>query len=137
MDILTREQRAHCMSRVRGKDTKPELVVRRMLHGMGYRFRLHGKKLPGRPDIVLTRHRKVVFVHGCFWHRHNCPRGASTPTSNVETWNEKFARNLERDRTATRELRSRGWDPLIVWECQTRASKLSRLQKRLLKFLKG
>ncbi len=135
MDTLTKEQRSECMSRVRGKDTKPEMVVRRVLHGMGHRYSLHDKRLPGRPDVVLTRHKKVVFVHGCFWHRHHCPRGASTPTSNVEAWNEKFARNVERDRTATCELRSLGWDPLIVWECQTRASKLSGLKKSLLKFL--
>ena len=99
-DTLTKERRSECMSRVRGKDTTPELVVRRTLHGMGFRYSLHGKRLPGCPDVVLTGHRKVVFVHGCFWHRHNCPRGTSTPTSNVDVWKEKFARNVERDRAA-------------------------------------
>jgi DNA mismatch endonuclease (patch repair protein) len=108
------------MSRVRGKNTKPELAVRSMIHRMGFRFSLHRTDLPGRPDIVLPRHRKVVFVHGCFWHGHpNCPR-AARPTSNRGFWDEKLNANITRDTYNLRELRTLGWHPLVVWECETR-----------------
>jgi DNA mismatch endonuclease, patch repair protein len=107
------------MSRIRGKDTTPELKVRSALHRAGLRFRLHRSDLPGTPDIVLPRHRTVVFVHGCFWHRHNGCKYAYTPKSRAEFWHEKFERTVERDREAVKALRELGWQVLTVWECET------------------
>lgn len=133
MDTLTREQRAKCMSRVRGKDTKPEMVVRRIIHGMGFRYALHSKALPGKPDIVLTRHRKVVFVHGCFWHGHSGCKRSARPTTNAEFWDRKLDRNLARDRQHIRSLESDGWSVLVVWECRTRD--VDALQRRIGSFL--
>jgi len=106
------------MSRIRGRDTAPERLVRSTLHRAGYRFRLHRKDLPGRPDIVLPKYRTVVFVHGCFWHRHSRCRFAYTPKSRVAFWNAKFAANVERDRHNVRELKRLGWRVVTVWECQ-------------------
>lgn len=106
------------MRRIHKTDTKPEMIVRRMLHAMGYRYRLYGKRLPGHPDIVLQRHRKVIFVHGCFWHRHNCPDGRKLPRSKPEYWGPKLERNRARDARHAAELRELGWDVLVVWECE-------------------
>jgi DNA mismatch endonuclease (patch repair protein) len=100
---------------------------------MGYRFRLHGQKLPGRPDIVLPKYKTVIFVHGCFWHRHACEAGQSTPATRVEYWNAKFARNVERDRLNLRRLRRMGWRVLVVWECQLKDKK--SLARRVTRFL--
>ncbi len=108
------------MSRVRQKDTKPEMVVRSALHGMGFRFRLHRRDLPGTPDIVLPRYRKVVFVHGCFWHQHEGCRRASRPATNIEFWNRKLDANMVRDALVAAQLRALGWEPLVVWQCATR-----------------
>ncbi len=108
------------MSRIRGRDTKPEKVVRSLLHRMGYRFRLHRRDLPGRPDIVLPKYRTVIFVHGCFWHRHPGCRYAYTPRTRVSFWKEKFRRNTARDAEARALLRKAGWRQVVVWECQTR-----------------
>lgn len=121
------------MARVRSKDTAPELIVRKIVHALGYRFRLHRKDLPGRPDLVLPRHHAVIFVHGCFWHRHHDCRRASLPKSRTEFWRSKLARNSERDAIAQRQLRAAGWRVLVVWECQTK--NLDRLRGRLSKFL--
>lgn len=112
------------MQRIRKKDSKPEMLVRRTLHGMGYRYRLHDKRLPGNPDIVLPRHRKVIFVHGCFWHRHDCPDGRKLPRSKPEYWGPKLERNRLRDAENIDRLREMGWDVLVVWECEV-ASKAS------------
>ena len=119
------------MRRIRKTDTRPEMIVRRMVHAMGYRYRLHGVKLPGTPDIVLTRHRKVIFVHGCFWHRHDCPNGRKLPRSRPEYWGPKLERNRRRDAANVARLRELGWDVLVVWECELgefrkRMSELSR-----------
>ena len=133
-DTVEREQRSRIMSRVGGKNTKPELHVRFLLHRMGFRFRLHRRDLPGRPDIVLPRHRKVIFVHGCFWHGHEGCRRSARPTSNVDFWNRKLDRNIERDRKAVDDLRSLGWKTLIVWECETK--NLDVLTRRLEAFLR-
>ncbi len=108
------------MSRIRGKDTTPERAVRSMVHGLGYRFRLHGRDLPGRPDLVLPRLRTVIFVHGCFWHRHARCRYATTPATRRAFWLEKFERNVERDRRTAAALRRLGWSVITVWECQLR-----------------
>ena len=110
--------RSYAMSRVRGRDTKPELVVRRLLNRMGYRFRLQAKELPGRPDIVFRPRQKAIFVHGCFWHRHGCQK-TTTPKSNVAFWDAKFARNVERDSNAVNDLEAAGWGVMVVWECET------------------
>lgn len=124
MDRLTHSRRSWLMSRVRSKDTGPERAVRSIVHNMGFRFRLHRADLPGRPDIVLPKLRSVIFVHGCFWHRHrNCPK-ASTPSTRTEFWSEKFQRNVERDKLAVRELRSLGWRILVVWQCELRDKKM-------------
>jgi len=118
-DKLTGEERSKLMGRVKGKNTKPEMIVRRTAHGLGYRFHLYRKDLPGRPDLVFPRLRKVVFVHGCFWHRHDCRR-ATTPQTNVAFWEEKLTRNVERDNAAVAALKGAGWSTLVVWECETR-----------------
>lgn len=117
MDTLTPQQRSAAMAAVRGKDTRPELVVRRLLYAMGYRYRLQVKDLPGKPDIVFRQRRCVIFVNGCFWHAHDCPRGGS-PSSNVEFWQVKIGKNRERDRTVREELNRQGWRVLTVWECE-------------------
>lgn len=106
------------MSRIRSRDTLPELALRRALHHLGLRFRVNVKHLPGKPDIVFARHRTALFVHGCFWHRHQGCKVASNPKSNIEFWQGKFARNVSRDRKVSRELSAAGWRVIIVWECQ-------------------
>jgi DNA mismatch endonuclease (patch repair protein) len=121
------------MSRIRAKDTKPEIVVRRIVHCMGYRFRLHQRELPGSPDIVLPRHRKVIFVHGCFWHKHYCRYGRVRPATNKEFWEKKRRGNVDRDRRTTKALKRMGWNVLVVWECWIRD--MPKLERRLRDFL--
>lgn len=106
------------MGRIPSKDTKPELLLRRALHALGLRYRLHGKDLPGKPDLVFASYRAVVFVHGCFWHRHSSCKVASSPKSNTEFWEAKFARNVERDAANLTALKYRGWRVFVVWECE-------------------
>ena len=130
MDTLTPERRSWNMSRIKGAHTGPELLVRSLLHRMGYRFRLHRKDLPGRPDIVLPRLRAVVLVHGCYWHRHANCRLAYIPKSNREFWEAKFAGNVRRDSRQYEELVALGWRVITVWECETR--ELEMLSERLL-----
>lgn len=132
-DVLTPEQRSRCMSRIRGRDTTPERVVRSVLHQMGYRFRLHRRDLRGKPDIVLTSLKKVIFVHGCFWHMHRCKYGRVVPRTNAAFWRVKREGNVARDRANSAALRREGWGVLIVWECETRD--LNRLENRLSKSL--
>lgn len=119
MDILTAEQRRFNMSRIRGRNTKPELVVRSTLHALGYRFRLHRGDLPGRPDVVLPRWRIAVFINGCFWHHHDC-RYFKMPATRQDFWQEKIRRTVERDRAANRALIDHGWRTLTIWECAIR-----------------
>ncbi len=119
MDSLTKERRSWNMGRIRSKDTTPELRVRSVLHRLRFRFRLHARDLPGKPDIVLPRWKHIVFVHGCFWHRHPGCRFAYTPKSRVEFWTGKFAGNVDRDRIAQRELKRLGWKVTTIWECET------------------
>ena len=118
MDIMSKEKRSWLMSRIRDRDTKPEKRARSLLHRLGYRFRLHRKDLPGRPDIVLPKYQAVIFVHGCFWHRHSGCKYAYQPKSRVEFWKKKFRENVERDRRKTRELKKLGWRVIIMWECK-------------------
>jgi DNA mismatch endonuclease, patch repair protein len=129
VDNLSKERRSWNMSRIRGRDTRSEIFVRSLLHSLGYRFRLHRKDLPGKPDIVLPKHRTVIFVHGCFWHRHLGCRYAYTPKSRVEFWTNKFSANLERDAKVRHALEQAGWQVLVVWECELRD--VDRLAKRL------
>lgn len=107
------------MKAIRGRDTAPERIVRQYLHGAGLRFRLGGAGLPGRPDVVLPRHRVALFVHGCFWHRHSGCRFATTPGTNADFWRAKFDRNVDRDAANEARLEALGWRPLVIWECQT------------------
>jgi DNA mismatch endonuclease, patch repair protein len=118
MDSLTPAQRSERMARIRSKNTQPEVRVRRLVHRLGYRFRLHRNGMPGRPDLVFPARRKVIFVHGCFWHAHEGCNVANLPKSNTEFWREKFARNRERDATNRSALVNDGWDVMILWECE-------------------
>lgn len=133
-DVLTPEERRRCMSAIRGKDTKPELVVRRIAHSLGYRYRLHSRNLPGRPDLVFGGRRKAIFVNGCFWHMHNCRYGRVRPATNSAFWENKRLANVARDRRSLQALRRAGWRVLVVWECRTR--KPGRLPEILGKFLR-
>ncbi len=119
MDKVSREQRSYIMSRIRSTNTKPEMIVRSFLHKNGFRFRLHVKDLPGHPDIVLPKYKTVVEVRGCFWHRHPKCKIANMPSSNVEFWQTKFSRNVERDKRHAKELKKLGWYLIVVWECET------------------
>ena len=119
MDSQTKEHRSWNMSRIRSTDTKPEMLVRSFLHRNGFRFRLHVKNLPGHPDIVLPKHRTVIEVRGCFWHRHPGCKSATTPSSNSDFWQAKFKRNIERDKQHADELTALGWQLIVVWECET------------------
>jgi len=133
-DRISPETRSKTMSRIRGKNTKPELRVRSLVHRLGYRFRLHRKDLPGKPDLVLPRHRKVIFVHGCFWHAHaGCVR-ATRPTSRVEFWDAKLNGNVARDAATALALTEAGWKVLTIWECELKDE--VKLTKRLRRFLK-
>lgn len=118
MDIVSPEMRTRMMAGIKGKNTKPEMIVRRLVHGMGFRFRLHRKDLPGSPDLVFPRLKKVIFVHGCFWHRHPECRLAYTPKSNTQFWLRKLEGNMRRDAIAVQALSTLGWRVLIVWECE-------------------
>lgn len=117
MDKLSKEKRSWNMSRIKSKDTAPELYVRSLLHRNGYRFRLHVKDLPGKPDIVLPKYKTVIFVHGCFWHQHQNCQNATIPSSRIEWWQKKFDSNIERDERVCAELKKRNWRILTVWDC--------------------
>lgn len=121
------------MAKVKGRDTAPELIVRSLLHRMGYRFRVHRKDLPGSPDIVLPKYSKAIFVHGCFWHGHKGCKKAARPTTRVEFWNNKIDGNIQRDIRVRKKLESSGWKVLVVWECKTKQPKqLIRMLERFL-----
>ena len=134
VDIISEERRSWNMSRIRSKNTKPEMVVRSMLHRMGFRFRLHDRKLPGNPDIVLPRYKTVIFVHGCFWHRHPGCSYTYTPKSRVEFWEVKFQKNINNDQGNIRVLRESGWQVKVIWECETRD--IYTLAETIVAFLK-
>ena len=117
-DLVSEEQRSYIMSRIGSKNTKPELLVRSYLHRRGFRFRIHGKELPGRPDLVFPKYRSVVFVHGCFWHRHKGCTRSTMPATRVEFWRSKFERNVARDRSNQAGLRELNWKVIVLWECE-------------------
>ncbi len=131
-DRLTPERRSANMARIRAKDTKPEMIVRRMVHRLGARYRLHRKDLPGKPDLVFGPRRKVIFVHGCFWHLHSC-RDGRIPASRRDYWEPKLTRNVERDAAACAALEAAGWQVLVIWECEIRDCQI--LEQRLRSFL--
>lgn len=135
MDKLTKEKRSWNMSRIKGKDTKPEIIVRSVLHKNGFRFRLNRKDLPGKPDIVLPKYKSVILVHGCFWHRHPRCKFAYNPKSRVKFWQNKFSENVERDRFVRKELRKMGWKVIVVWECELKNEKKDKTINRILKEL--
>jgi len=132
MDVHTPKQRSANMAAIRPKDTRPEMIVRRMVHAMGYRYVLHGRRLPGRPDLVFPSRRLAMFVHGCFWHMHHCRWGSVIPATRREFWQTKRSGNVKRDQDVVAMLRAQGWQVVVVWECETRdreklAERLSRL----------
>jgi DNA mismatch endonuclease (patch repair protein) len=131
MDIMDAKKRSALMARIKSRNTKPERKVRSLLHALGFRFRLHKKGLPGKPDIVLSKHKTVVLVHGCYWHRHEGCSKATTPKSNTEFWQKKFKDNVERDKRVQESLVDSGWNVIVVWECETIDNEM--LTKRLLK----
>jgi len=133
VDIISEERRSWNMSRIRGKDTTPEIIVRSMLHRMGYRFRLHRKDLPGKPDIVLPKYNTVIFVHGCFWHRHKGCKFAYKPKSRIDFWNSKFDETVARDKRNRKQLEANGWNVEIIWECETKD--MNRLKNIINKIL--
>jgi len=135
MDTLTPAERSKIMSLVRSKNTRPEILVRRVVSTLGYRYRLHQRDLPGSPDLVFSRIRKIIFVHGCFWHRHACFNGRRMPKSRIEFWTTKLTGNKRRDQRTRRRLRKLGWDVLVVWECQTQQP--TKLAERVHTFLKS
>ena len=134
-DNLSPEHRSLCMSKIRSRDTKPELIVRKIAHRLGYRFRLHRTDLPGKPDIVFPGRMKIILVHGCFWHKHRCCFGDPVPATNPEYWKQKRTDNVKRDKRTQRELRLLGWKILVVWECQTRPKKREWLADHIDSFL--
>jgi DNA mismatch endonuclease, patch repair protein len=134
-DKFSRAKRSAIMAKVKSKNTAPEVLVRRLLHGLGFRFRLHRSDIPGTPDIVLPRHRKAILIHGCFWHGHSRCKRAKTPVTNAEFWLSKIAKNKARDRKAKRKLREQGWKVLELWQCQLKS--IENLVGRLEAFLRS
>ncbi|WP_280176735.1 very short patch repair endonuclease [Rhizobium hidalgonense] len=135
MDIFTQEKRSQIMSRVRCGNTKPELKLRQVLHGLKYRYRLHSKELPGKPDIVFPKFRKVIFVNGCFWHQHPGCKKAALPRTNHSYWEEKLANNVKRDAATIDKLAKIGWATMVVWECELK--NLDEVTHRVEKYLRG
>jgi DNA mismatch endonuclease (patch repair protein) len=130
MDKIDKVTRSRVMASVHSKNTQPEIIVRSALHRLGFRFRLHRKDLPGNPDIVLPSRKITIFVHGCFWHGHNCPHGQRLPTSNVQYWRNKIAKNTERDIKVQSEIKLLGWQSIVIWECET--LNINALSKQLI-----
>ena len=134
-DVLTVEQRSRCMAAIRGKDTKPEMIVRRLVHALGYRYRLHVRSLPGCPDLVFRPRQKVIFVHGCFWHRHSCKLGTPVPRTRSEFWKAKLDGNVSRDTRNAEELQRLGWSVLVIWECEV--TDIESVGRRIVEFIGG
>jgi len=132
-DVHNTETRRFNMSRVRGRHTRPEITLRRLVFSLGYRYRLHDSRLPGKPDLVFAGRRKVIFMHGCFWHCHDCAKGKSTPARNEQFWKDKRAANVARDARTIESLSTAGWATLVVWECQLRD--VEALTHRLVRFV--
>ena len=136
-DKVAPEVRSAIMRQIKGTDTQPELAVRRLVHSLGYRYRLHAKDLPGCPDLVFRKKKKAIFVHGCFWHQHNCRVGRRQPKSRREYWLPKLQGNVHRDKENRRKLKEEGWKVLIIWECQVKNKSTDWLKERIVAFLEG
>ena len=132
-DVLTPEQRRRNMAAIKGKNTKPEMIVRRLIHSLGYRYRLHRKDLPGKPDLVFPIRCKVIEVYGCYWHMHDCQYGRVVPKTNTEFWQTKRLSNVTRDTRNSKELTKQGWRVLIIWECEIKDT--DKLRERITQFL--
>jgi len=137
MDTITKEVRSRNMAAIKGKNTKPELFVRRLLYSNGYRYRLHRNNLPGKPDILLKKHNTVIFVHGCFWHQHPGCKYASKPKSNIKFWRKKLGLNVKRDGENIRKLKEIGYNVLIIWECETDNKNKDELMNKITRVLHG
>jgi DNA mismatch endonuclease (patch repair protein) len=134
-DIYSKQKRSQIMSKISGKNTKPEIIIRKISHSLGYRFRLHKKDLPGKPDIVFPKYKKLIFVNGCFWHGHkNCKR-SKLPTTNKKFWKEKIEGNKKKDQSNYYHIKKLGWDYLIIWQCVIKISNRNKLEKKIQKFL--
>lgn len=131
VDVVDKATRSRMMSGIRGRDTKPEMQVRRFLHAAGFRYRISPKHVYGKPDIVLKKYNTVIFVHGCFWHRHPRCKFASTPVNNKSFWNAKFKSNITRDRLVSRRLRREGWNVIVIWSCQIDNKRLDSLSQKI------
>ena len=125
MGALTTKQRRETMRRVKSENTKPEMAIRRLVHRMGYRYRLHRKDLPGKPDMVFPGKKKIIFIHGCFWHGHNCRAGRNKPRTNTDYWIPKIEKNVKRDKKNFEKLKECGWDVMVVWECEIHDLKMT------------
>ena len=132
-DHLTKEQRSANMSRIRSKDTKPEIVFRKRLHSLGYRYSLHKKDLPGKPDLYLRKYNLAIFIHGCFWHRHKGCSRCTSPSQNKEYWSAKFKKNVEHDKKVYRELKRQKMNLLVFWECEIKPKKMDELDKKIIR----
>lgn len=133
--VITSEERSNIMRSIHSTNTSPEIIVRKLLYSKGYRYRLHKRDLPGKPDIVFISRKKVIFVNGCFWHGHNCERGARTPKTNIEYWSNKISKNILRDAGNQIKLKTLGWQLLVIWECELRNN--DKLSKKVIRFLDG
>ncbi len=134
-DIYTKQKRSLIMSKISGKNTKPEITIRKIAHSLGYRFRLHKKDLPGNPDMVFPKYKKIIFVNGCFWHGHKDCTRSKLPTTNKKFWKEKIELNKKRDGKNYNQLKKMDWKYLVIWQCQIRAKSLSKLENKIIKFL--
>lgn len=135
-DIFSKEKRSEIMSKVKNKNTKPEVIIRKLLYSLGYRYRLNKKGLPGSPDIVFVSKKKAIFVHGCLWHGHNCKR-AKLPDANREEWRSKIIVNIERDNQAFNRLIDMGWSYLIIWQCEIKKKNIENIKERLIGFIEN
>lgn len=135
MDVFSVEKRSRIMSSISGKNTEPEIAVRSLLHSLGYRFRIHRKDLPGNPDIVLPKYKKIIFIHGCFWHGHRDCKRSKLPNSNREFWEQKIRSNVQRDNKIISSLTENGWDVMILWTCQIRNSE--NVAHKLIEFIEN
>jgi DNA mismatch endonuclease (patch repair protein) len=135
-DIFSKEKRSQIMSKVKNKNTTPEIIIRKLLYSLGYRYRLNKKGLPGSPDIVFISKKKAIFVHGCLWHGHNCKR-AKLPDSNKEEWRNKIIVNIERDNQVFNRLNDMGWNYLVVWQCEIKKRSIEEIKEKLIRFIEN
>ena len=136
VDIFSKKKRSEIMSKIGPKNSKPEILIRKLAHGMGYRYRLHGEDLPGKPDLVFPKYKKVIFVHGCFWHGHEGCKRSTIPETNETFWRKKITKNIDNDVKKCKELIELGWDYLVIWQCEIKSKNVEILKRRVSDFLK-